>query len=323
MELGVRDWMIIVGVLLILAVLLDGYRRVRNERRGNIRMSLNKQFLNAAGDDEQEARSSELPNGGARVVGRRSTSTDERIEPAFGGSNLSDDELDLEQSVPLLMESVVSANQSGSFPESKDIEFYESESAVDDGILFTDPGLEDDTDASDKVNEPDETEDYDDLAVAEDDYQEDEPAQSYDGQQEIIVMNVLAKDEPFKGPDLLHILLACDVRYGHMNIFHRHEKANGSGQVQFSIANSVEPGTFDLNAIDDFSTPGVTFFMSVPGPEEPIKAFECMVETAQCLVKNLNGEMRDESRSAMTNQTLEHCRQRLREFERIQLTQNA
>ena len=60
--------------------------------------------------------------------------------------------------------------------------------------------------------------------------------------------------------------------------------------------------------------------MSVPGPEEPIKAFECMIETAQCLVSNLNGEMLDESRSVMTSQTLEHCRQRLHDFERLQLT---
>ena len=63
--------------------------------------------------------------------------------------------------------------------------------------------------------------------------------------------------------------------------------------------------------------------MSVPGPQQPIKAFECMVETAQCLVTNLDGEMLDESRSVMTSQTLEHCRQQLQDFERRQLTQHA
>ena len=45
-----------------------------------------------------------------------------------------------------------------------------------------------------------------------------------------------------------------------------------------------------------------------------------MVETAQCLAKNLNGELRDETRSVMTGQTLEHCRNRIREIERKQLT---
>jgi len=33
-------------------------------------------------------------------------------------------------------------------------------------------------------------------------------------------------------------------------------------------------------------------------------------------VRNLGGELRDEHRSVMTSQTIEHCRQRIREFER-------
>ena len=45
MELSVREWMIIIGVLLIMAVLLDGYRRVRSERRNRIRVTLSRQAL--------------------------------------------------------------------------------------------------------------------------------------------------------------------------------------------------------------------------------------------------------------------------------------
>jgi cell division protein ZipA len=45
-----------------------------------------------------------------------------------------------------------------------------------------------------------------------------------------------------------------------------------------------------------------------------------MVETAQVLVKHLEGELRDDAHSALTRQTLEHCRQRIRDFERRQLT---
>lgn len=43
-----------------------------------------------------------------------------------------------------------------------------------------------------------------------------------------------------------------------------------------------------------------------------------MLETAQCVVRNLGGELKDERRSVMTPQTIEHCRQRIREFERKQ-----
>ncbi len=320
MEFGVRDWMIIVGVLLILAVLLDGFRRMRQERRGKIRMSLNKQFINAGDPEEDLPLSSELPNGGARVVGRNARDDDGR--------------LDLEQSVPMLMD--VDDQQL-----SADLFDYEVESfsALDDGDN-SDAGDDEQESLSPKSEPELSSEDAKEEqsyvlsnAGAYTDQKKSKRAapQSHATQdkaaskpavepEEVLIINVAAKGAPFKGPDLLHILLACDLRFGDMNIFHRYEKSGGKGAVQFSMANSVEPGTFDLEKIDDFTTPGVCFFMSVPGPEQPIKAFECMVETAQCLVTNLNGELLDDSRSAMTNQTLEHCRQRLQEFERRQLT---
>ena len=54
-----------------------------------------------------------------------------------------------------------------------------------------------------------------------------------------------------------------------------------------------------------------------------LQAFEFMLETAQCVVRNLGGELKDERRSVMTPQTIEHCRQRIREFERKQRSQRA
>ena len=135
------------------------------------------------------------------------------------------------------------------------------------------------------------------------------------------MLNVMSPTgKPFKGNDLLQILMACDVRYGKMNIFHRYENADGSGQIQFSVANLVEPGNFDLDEIDEFSTPGVVFFMHLPGPADSMKAYEAMVETARCLVKNLEGELRDQTHSVATKQTLEHYKQLIRDFERRQLT---
>jgi cell division protein ZipA len=329
MELSVRDWMIVVGVLLIVVVLLDGYRRVRNERRGNIRMSLNRSFLNSS--EEDGSHSSELPNGGARVIGEREFQKYNRQGGSHDGEpQIGDEDLDLSQAVPLLMESVES-----------DV------ATADDSVVDSTPSALDKEDSGTSsyitnneiepkgrsTYEEQEIEEVDDSPFQHNLLSEDpeeahrvssKKRESYDSNpQEVFVINVNAKNEMFKGPDLLHILLACDLRFGDMNIFHRHENANGTGAVQFSMANSVHPGTFDLEAIDDFSSPSVSFFMSIPGPNNPMQAFDYMVETAQCLVKNLDGELRDESRSVMTLQTLEHCRQRIRDAERRQLTQNA
>ncbi|MEP2592071.1 MAG: cell division protein ZipA, partial [Kangiellaceae bacterium] len=37
------------------------------------------------------------------------------------------------------------------------------------------------------------------------------------------------------------------------------------------------------------------------------------------LVRNLDGELRDERRTLMSEQSIEHCRQRIRDFERRRL----
>lgn len=290
MELGVRDWLVIIGVLLIAVVLVDGLRRMRNDRRGKIRMSLNKNFINSTGDVE-ELTSTELL-GGPRVVARAKAAK----------NSVHNDDLQLDEAVPMLMESISAADAFGNAGQSDEVKVQPLE-PVDD---------EDEVDCLD--NQPAEF-----TSVSTHESNGSERKLKYVNQ-EVIVINVMAKKEPFRGTDLLHILLACDCRFGEMNIFHRFENASGKGPIQFSIVNSVEPGSFNLDDIDHFTTPGVCFFVTVPGPDNAMQAFDYMVETCQCLVKNLNGELRDESHSVMTAQTLEHCRQKIREIERRQLT---
>ena len=41
---------------------------------------------------------------------------------------------------------------------------------------------------------------------------------------EVFMLNVVARNpDGFRGDDILHILLACDLRFGDMSFFHRHE----------------------------------------------------------------------------------------------------
>ncbi len=137
--------------------------------------------------------------------------------------------------------------------------------------------------------------------------------------QEVLVINVLKDDgEPLQGRDLHHVFKVCDLRFGEMDIFHRFEQANAKGKIQFSVANGVEPGTFDPSTLDTASTTGISFFMSLPGPEHPMEAFDAMLEVAHVFARNFNAELHDESHSDLTPQTIEHCRHRIREFSRKQ-----
>mgnify|MGYP001997454836 CR=1 FL=1 len=120
----------------------------------------------------------------------------------------------------------------------------------------------------------------------------------------------------FRGDDILQILLACDLRFGDMDFFHRHEQAAGRGAIQFSVANMMQPGVFDIDRMSELTTPGLLFFVTLPGPEDMMKAFDYMLETAQAVARNLGGDVLDESRSALTRQSLEHSRQKIRDLER-------
>lgn len=137
----------------------------------------------------------------------------------------------------------------------------------------------------------------------------------------VLVINVTAvKGDYFPGRDLLDTVLAQGMRFGVMNVFHHHAEANGEGSILYSMANIVVPGTFDLNAINTFVTPGISLFLALPVEGDSGKAFETMLGTARAIAQNLGGELKDEKRSVLTQQTVEHYRSRIKEYERKRLS---
>ena len=136
------------------------------------------------------------------------------------------------------------------------------------------------------------------------------------GPREVIIINVMARQgQLFSGAELLPILQQQGLRLGEMSIFHRHADNAGNGAVMFSMANMVKPGTFDLAAMQDFETPGVSFFVQMPNRAGNMHSFEQMLTAATAVRDTLDGEFKDENRSVFTRQTIEHCRQRILDFE--------
>ncbi len=135
---------------------------------------------------------------------------------------------------------------------------------------------------------------------------------------EYVAIWVVAKDdERFSGDDLLRAFTDARLEYGARNVFHRRE----GGESQFMVVNGTEPGTFDLAAMGEFSTPAVVATMTLPGPEDPIAAFNAMLTAARALETALGGTLKDEELNAMSYQTIEHCRSRVAEFARRQMSQ--
>lgn len=130
-------------------------------------------------------------------------------------------------------------------------------------------------------------------------------------QQEVLIIHLMtASEQTCSGQLLLDSVLEKGLRYGEMKIFHRHTDVNGSGPVLFSMANVLNPGTFDLTTIGHQELAGVTLFMAPSDLEKPAEVFDLMIETAEYLAEKLQLNMMDESRSSMTKQTIDHYRHR-------------
>ncbi|EPL03720.1 MULTISPECIES: cell division protein ZipA [unclassified Pseudomonas] len=278
MEIGLREWLIVIGIIVIAGILFDGWRRMRGGK-GKLKFRLDRSLSNLPDEDT----SAELL-GPPRVL-------DTHKEPQL-------DEHDLPSvSMPARepRESGSKRGKRGNEPHQGDLNLD-----LDSGPSFS--SRDDDFPDENKVSSH---------------VDKDQPQA-----EEVLVISVICRDSVgFKGPALLQNILESGLRFGEMDIFHRHESMAGNGEVLFSMANAVKPGVFDLDDIDHFSTPAVSFFLGLPGPRHPKQAFDVMVAAARKLSQELNGELKDDQRSVLTAQTIEHYRQRIVEFERRALTQ--
>lgn len=125
----------------------------------------------------------------------------------------------------------------------------------------------------------------------------------------------------FSGQALYKALRAHGIKYGEMNIFHRVDPV--SRVNLYSVANAVNPGTFDYSNLDVLQTPGVAFFMQLQGLDHPLRIFDDMRRVASVLASSLDGELKDENRSVIGQQTFDHYRERIAEYSRRRLSRPA
>lgn len=136
----------------------------------------------------------------------------------------------------------------------------------------------------------------------------------------VLSLHVMAvPGRPIAGRRLLELLLQYGLRYGDMSIFHRHEHPAGQGKVLFSLAQAVEPGTFDIIQMERQNVPGISLFMGLPGYKR-LHAFDLMVDTARRLAKELDADLLDDQAQPATSALFETWREEVIEAERQSLS---
>lgn len=276
MDFGLREWLIIIGLLVIVGILFDGWRRMGGRSRIRFKLERNLKDLPDTPDNDELL-------GPARVIGRG-----EREEPSFGDE--------------LVEDIAISATRQ---PEQAGLDLDEPQPEPQPT-----PRAEPAASAR-KVREAsaEPVMTASPAAAA--------PAAEPPPVEEVLIINVVARsEEGFPGAAMLQSLMESGLRYGDMNIFHRHESMTGNGDVLFSMANALKPGIFDLDELEHSHVRAVSFFMGLPGPRHPKQALDLMIASARKLAQELGGDLKDENRSVLTAQTIEHYRQRIAEFER-------
>ncbi len=132
---------------------------------------------------------------------------------------------------------------------------------------------------------------------------------------EVIVLNVHCAGEiPFVGTELFESMGNNGLLYGEMDIFHRHADLSGTGKVLFSVANIMQPGTLKHDDPAEFTTKGISFFMTLPCFGDPEQNFKLMLKTAQQIADDLSGHVLDEQRNLITPNKIEQYKNQIKQF---------
>ena len=140
-----------------------------------------------------------------------------------------------------------------------------------------------------------------------------EPAES-----SVIVLHLISDSgSSISGEELVRALQKQNLKYGDMGIFHCLETK--TNKKIYSVANALEPGSFDLSDMASFSTVGITFFFTPDEHDEPIPAFDKMLDDVSIISQELGCVLKDQHMSPFGGQGVEHLRQQVIDFARRSL----
>ena len=137
--------------------------------------------------------------------------------------------------------------------------------------------------------------------------------------QKIVTLRLVARNQgAFRGDELILSLRGIGMRSGKFGIYHRCD-GNDESRIIFSAASLVEPGSFDLENIQEQEIPGISLFIVLPGPVDGAEGFDMMMAAARTLAQALHAELLDESGSTLSIQRESYMREEIIQFQHSNL----
>lgn len=140
------------------------------------------------------------------------------------------------------------------------------------------------------------------------------PSQDFD---KIVSLYVAARaGHTLRGEDIVVAAEKTGLVFGHMNVFHRLVENHPERGPIFSMANIMQPGSFDMGNIRELETPAIAFFLTLPAPISALEAWEKLLPNVERMAELLDGVVLDDSRNALSRQRIQHLREELRAYDR-------
>jgi cell division protein ZipA len=131
----------------------------------------------------------------------------------------------------------------------------------------------------------------------------------------LLILSVMAKPNTrFVSYDLVQAISAAGFQHGDMNIFHYYQQTSAGRVTLFSLASASKPGVFDLNDIGNISSAGLMIFMDIAAVPDPQNAFRTMLETAERMADDLDGELCADPHTAWNEKLVWQYQQKIMKF---------
>lgn len=180
------------------------------------------------------------------------------------------------------------------------------------------PSLISDVELDDEVMPSISTLDIDDephVNINIDSLEDETPIVAEPEKQEVLMLFIdKAEGTPIDGAKLLPTLLTLGFKYGEMDLFHRHQDSSGKGEILFSLANMFNPGTFDIDHMEQLATRGLTIFMTLPNASEPLQTFNMMHNAAKKIADEFGAKVLDDKRNPLDVAIVRSYVEKIRKF---------
>lgn len=130
-------------------------------------------------------------------------------------------------------------------------------------------------------------------------------------EEKIVSLFVLQREgQPIPGPTIHRQLHALGLEPGDRLTYERRV----GGVTWFHVANMRKPGVLDPGEADQFETPGLSLFGLLNSADDPVVAFDDLVETAQRLADSLDAVVLDGERRPLESNGITELREDVRDW---------